>query len=171
MKIRRKCEKASLGGYFLLKWLRTDCSLWNSDYSCSEEPRTLSKGSSWRQKAWPQSDPYIPKPEADISRVRRRKKHHMTRHRHSRFSLCPRQMKDWLTFAFLIIFFFASVLEKIYKKKSQEEPTWKCEVNIPVKVQRLHSLKETHSSYHHARRMRCRKILETVKNHLMKPLP
>jgi len=36
-------------------------------------------------------------------------------------------------FGFLIIF-FASVLEKIYKK-SQEEPTWKCEVNIPVKVQ------------------------------------
>lgn len=117
MKIRRKCEKASLGGYFLLKWLRTDCSLWNSDYSCSEEPRTLSKGSSWRQKAWPQSDPYIPKPEADISRVRRRKKHHMTRHRHSRFSLCPRQMKDWLTFAFLIIFFFCFCFGKNIQKK------------------------------------------------------
>lgn len=142
----------------------------DSDYSCSEGPRTLIKGSLWSQKAWLKSDLYILKPEADISRVRRRKKHHKTRHRHSRFSLCRRQMKDWLVFAFLIIFFLLLFWKK-YTKKSQEEPTWKCEVNIPVKVQRLHSLKETHSSYHHARRMRCRKILETVKNHLMKPLP
>lgn len=78
------------------KWFRIDFSLWNFDYSCSKGLRTLSKGSSWPQKAWPESDPYIPKPEADISRVRRRKKHHKTRQRHSRFSLCHRQMKDWL---------------------------------------------------------------------------
>lgn len=67
--------------------------------------------------------------------------------------------------------FFCFCFEKNIqkKKKSQEELTWKCEVNIPVKVQRLHSLKETHSSYHHARTRW--KILETVKNHLIKPLP
>lgn len=101
------------------------------------------------------------------------KKHLKTRHKQTSqiFFVSQANDRDQAThFGFLIIF-FSSVLEKIYKK-SQEEPTWKCEVNIPVKVQtEAPFFKETHSSYHHARRMRCRKILETVKSHVMKPLP
>lgn len=169
MKIWRKCEKASLEGYFLTKWFRTDFSLWSFDYICSEGHRHLPKAPYGHKKHGPSLILIFPSQKQ--TSVDSEEGRNTTRPDTDIPDFLTGKWKTGSCVCFFDNFFFLLLFWKKYTKKSQEEPTWKCEVNIPVKVQRLHSLKETHSSYHHARRMRCRKILETVKNHLMKPLP
>lgn len=53
--------------------MKQKSSTWNLDQRCSEGPRTLSMvPHGHRQPAWPKSDPYTPKTEADIRKARRK---------------------------------------------------------------------------------------------------
>lgn len=117
MKIWRKCEKARLGGYFLTKWFRPDISLWILITAVVRDPEHLSKApyghrkhgsslififSSQKQTSVESEEGRnTTRPDTDIPD----------------FLCVAGKWKTGSCVCFFDNFFFASVLEKIYKKK------------------------------------------------------
>lgn len=115
MKIWRKCEKASLEGYFLTKLFRTDFSLWSFDYICSEGHRHLPKAPYGHKKHGPSLILIFPSQKQ--TSVDSEEGRNTTRPDTDIPDFLTGKWKTGSCVCFFDNFFFASVLEKIYKKK------------------------------------------------------